>query len=61
MNKKELLILSIIIFLSIVMWLVADIYHTMSIEKINRSELPPLIVNYKIDKNILNLLEKKQP
>lgn len=61
MDKKELLILSIIIFLSVIMWLIADIYHSMSVSKIKESELPPTIINYKVDKNILDLLENKQP
>ncbi|MGB9707212.1 MAG: hypothetical protein ACPL1D_00450 [Microgenomates group bacterium] len=61
MNRKELLIISIIIFLSVIMWLVADIYHSVTVSKIKQPEMFPLVINYKVNKNILDLLEKKQP
>lgn len=59
MNKKELLLLSIIIFLTILMWLIADIYHAVTKETIKEKEDLPIVVNYKIDKKIFDILESK--
>lgn len=60
MNKKELLFLSIGIFLTVVAWLIADIYHAATEEKIKtRIEIPQLD-NYKINKELLNIIENKK-
>ena len=45
MNKKELLLLSIGIFLTVLSWLVADVYHAASEEKIKaKIEIPRVFV-----------------
>jgi len=59
MNKKELLLLSIGIFLTVLAWLVADVYHAASEEKIKSKIEIPIIKNYQINKNILENLKLK--
>lgn len=60
MNKKELLFLSIGIFLTVIAWLIADIYHAATEEKIKtRIEIPKLD-NYKINKELLDILKNKK-
>lgn len=60
MNKKELLFLSIGIFLTVVAWLIADVYHAATEEKIKiRIEIPTLD-NYKINKELLDIIKNKK-
>ncbi len=59
MNRKELLLLSIGIFLTVIAWLVADIYHATTREKIKTKVELPSLSNYEIDPKILDILEKK--
>ncbi len=59
MNKKEILILSIVIFLSVIFWLIADIYHAATEEKIKEKLSLPEIRKYEIDSQILKFLEEK--
>lgn len=62
MNKKELLFISITIFLTAIAWLIADIYQVSSQPKIKAIiKLPEISTNYQIDKNILNTLKEKKP
>jgi len=59
MNKKEFLFLSIGVFLTVIAWLVADIYHAATEEKIKvRIEIPRL-ENYKISKELLEIIKNK--
>lgn len=59
MNKRELLIISICIFLTVIAWLVADIYNATTQDKIKtRVELPSL-QKYNISKDLLNKLQQK--
>jgi len=60
MNKKELLFIAIGIFLTVVAWVVADIYHAASEEKIKTKIEIPKLENYQINKNLLEIIEKKQ-
>ena len=60
MNKKELLILSLIIFLSVVIWLIADIYHAITEEKIKFKEEVSIIFQYKINDDLLKILKEKK-
>ncbi len=59
MNKKEVLFISITIFMTVIAILIAGIYHA-STQKIleNKSSLP-LVKVYNIDKNILDILDQK--
>lgn len=60
MNKKELLFLSIGVFLTVIAWLVADIYHAAKEEKVkSRIEIPKLD-NYKVSKELLDVIKNKK-
>jgi hypothetical protein len=59
MNKKEVLLLSISVFLTVIAWLVADIYHAATEEKIKSKIELPNISNYVIDVDVFNTLDKK--
>ena len=59
MNKKEVLFLSIGVFLTVVAWLIADIYHAATEEKIKTKVNIPTLNNYKIDKDLLESLKTK--
>lgn len=60
MNKKEILFISIGIFLTVVAWVVADIYHTATEEKIKVKINAPTLKNYKIEEDILEVLKNKK-
>ncbi len=60
MRKKELLMISIAIFLTVIAWLVADIYHAATAEKI-KEQVPILkIKNYDMGMSILEELRNKK-
>ncbi len=59
MNKKEILILSICVFLTVIAWLVADLYRASNESKIKMKIELPLIENYEIKKEILEILKNK--
>lgn len=59
MNKKEILLLSIGVFLTVIAWLVADIYHASTEDKIKSKINLPRIYQYKINKDILETLKNK--
>jgi hypothetical protein len=61
MSQKELLIITITIFLTILGWIAADLVHvanTQKIEEINARFSQPIKTN--IDKNIFTELEKRK-
>lgn len=60
MNKKEVLLLSIGVFLTVIAWLIADVYHAATEEKIKSKVEIPNISSYVIDVDVLNTLDKKQ-
>lgn len=60
MNQKELFFISITIFLTIVAWMLLDVYRAQT----SSFEMPVMSseqVNYKIDPGVLNQLKQKQP
>jgi hypothetical protein len=60
MNKKELLLISIGIFLTVVCWLIADIYHASVYSKNQyQVESMPSMSSYEINKDVLNKLSDK--
>lgn len=59
MNKKELLFISIGVFLTVVAWLVADVYHAATEEKIKSKIEIPKLENYKISKELLEVIRSK--
>lgn len=59
MNKKELLFLSIGIFLTILAWFVADLYHASTEEKFKLKIEIPDLKNYNINKELLEKIKTK--
>lgn len=61
MNQKELLLISVTIFLTIVSWMLVDIY------KVKTTANPSASTNYasvtagKLDEEVFNALKEKQP
>lgn len=61
MNKKELLIFSICVFLTIVAWMIADLAHAKKITVIEGVITDVHIPSYTIDSEILSILQEKTP
>ena len=61
MNKKELYILSIGVFLTILAWLVADILHAATSEKVKAKIDISAPINYQIDLKVFEKLKTKTP
>jgi len=59
MNKKEVLLLSIGVFLTVVYWLIADIHHASTEDKIKSEINMPQVYQYKISKELLETLKNK--
>lgn len=59
MNRKEVLLLSIGVFLTVVVWLIADIYHASTEDKIKSRMSLPQVYQYKISKDLLETLKNK--
>ena len=59
MKKKEIFLLSIGIFFTAIAWLMADIYHAATKERIKYKIELPNVSKYEINKEILNSLERK--
>ena len=59
MKRKELLYISICIFMTIVAWLVADLVHTVNQKTVETVIADPVLLQYKIDPNVLKLIENK--
>jgi len=59
MNKKEILLLSIGVFLTVVTWLIADIYHASTEDKIKSKISLPQVYQYKISKDLLETLKNR--
>jgi hypothetical protein len=60
MNKKDIFLISIGIFLTVIFWLIADLYHASTQERIKDSISAPVIVNHDINKQVLKIIEEKQ-
>lgn len=60
MNRKEIFLLTIGIFLTVIAWLIADIYHVSTREKVKAKVNITLINKYDIDDKILKILEDKR-
>ncbi|MEK7633338.1 MAG: hypothetical protein AAB437_00650 [Patescibacteria group bacterium] len=57
MKRKEILLLSIGVFLTVIAWLIADIYHTSTEDKIKSKINLPQINRYEINKDLLETLK----
>lgn len=59
MNRKEVLLLSIGVFLTVISWLIADIYHVSTEDKIKSKLTIPQVNKYNISKELLDTLKSK--
>jgi len=59
MNRKEVLLLSMGVFLTVICWLIADIYHASTEDKIKSKMSLPQIYKYKISKDVFDTLKNK--
>ncbi len=61
MNRKELFVLSLTIFLTVVIWVVSDIVHARAREHAKLDMSVPSTKEYHIDKNIFTILQNRAP
>ena len=61
MKNKEFLIISVGIFLTIIAWIVIDIYHIKTTVIRTESIKSVSIPNYEIDKTIIDAVMSKKP
>ncbi len=61
MNKKELLVISIGIFMTIVAWMIADLYHTKQTTVVAEVANQVQIPSYSINPTIFIILKDKAP
>lgn len=60
MKQKELLIISVTVFITIITWIVADIYHISTTQKIAPIQVPTATVKTTtIDTSVLDVLQAK--
>lgn len=61
MNKREILIISICIFLTVVAWLVGDIIHTSSTQQLDADiQEAPQVQPIRLKTEVFQLLEQKE-
>ncbi len=61
MNSKDLYILAAGVFLTIVAWMIIDIYHISESKYIDK-EIPPVVIpQFKVNTNIFPTLAVKNP
>lgn len=59
MNQKELFLISITIFLTIVAWMILDIYKIRT--NIEAGFNQPRAINFKLQPQVLEILKRRQP
>ncbi len=60
MRQKELLIISVTVFFTIITWIIADIYHVSTTQNITPLETPSTTNKTKtIDTSVLDVLQSK--
>lgn len=60
MNRKEVLLISIGVFLTVVAWLIADVYHVGAREYGRGNLNLPLVNQTAINKEMIELLKNKK-
>jgi len=60
MKKKEFFWISLTVFVSVIVWMIADIQHAFYERKVKVPQLPN-IRSYQLDDKLLNILVEKQP
>lgn len=61
MNRVEFLAFSIAVFLTIVAWMIVDIYHIQQKEFIDRKVRNFVVPKYTLDLKILDKLKMREP
>ncbi len=61
MKQREILILSIGIFFTIIAWMVIDIYHSQNKEAINKQVGAIGTMRFSINDNLFKTLKEKNP
>lgn len=60
MKQKEIFIITITVFLTIVTWIIADVHHTANTEKVKIDETAKAVpLNATIDQNVFQILSEK--
>ncbi len=60
MNRKEFLLISVGVFLTVIAWLVADVYHAAASEYGKDSLNLPLVNQTAINKEMIGVLKAKK-
>lgn len=60
MNKREFLIISVCIFMTILAWVVADVYHAQSSETTDTSVTLPPIKSISVNKELLESIRMRE-
>lgn len=61
MNRVEILFISVAIFLTMIAWMVIDIYHIQTKDSSHVEIKPVSIPNYNVDTNIFSILKERTP
>lgn len=60
MKRKEIFIFSIAVFLTIIAWVVIDIYHIQQKINLQIGFKPVQVPNYQMDQQIIEILKQKK-
>lgn len=60
MNRKEVLVISVAIFLTIIAWVIIDVVQIQKSITVDRQSASP-IPDYKIKSSVFTILKEKQP
>lgn len=60
MNHRELLVLVVGVFMTIIAWMIIDIYNLKNKQYADRTIKEVETMQFKIDEKILNVLKEKQ-
>jgi len=59
MNRKEVFLISVGVFLTVIAWLIADIYHASTENKIKTKIELPQTYRYRISNELMEQLKNK--
>lgn len=60
MNRREFLIISVCIFMTIIAWVVADVYHTQSQDAVETGIAIPAIKSISVNKGLLESIRMRE-
>lgn len=58
-NKKELLLISFTVFLTVLAWVVSDIYHASKVKSILRGFPTPTSLEMRFDPKVFDVLRQR--